>query len=210
MAIGGLFHDRDDADRFVWMRGLVDGVAARRPGCVLRGPVWKQHGPAANRRWSTATTCCCCGRRTRHPAPGPAARRSGPRDAVPSGWSSPRGCTSPVAAPARGSRSPSSRCWPRLSGRRSPPGAPSPPRTPSPHSRSAPTTRSSGRPPSPTHASYVAALTALDRDPAWLRTMSRPRRPRCPRRDPPPPPHRPLVPPARGIVPHEMVWGGGT
>ena len=42
-AIGGLFHDRDDADRFVWMRGF----ARRRPEALAAGrrlAAW----PAAN------------------------------------------------------------------------------------------------------------------------------------------------------------------
>ena len=49
MAIGGLFLDRDDADRFVWMRGF-SSMEARRDalGAFYGGPVWKQHGPAAN------------------------------------------------------------------------------------------------------------------------------------------------------------------
>ena len=49
MAIGGLFHDRDDADRFVWMRGF-SSMEARSDalGAFYGGPVWKQHGPAAN------------------------------------------------------------------------------------------------------------------------------------------------------------------
>ena len=49
MAVGGLFRDRDDADRFVWMRGF-SSMEARRValGAFYGGPVWKQHGPAAN------------------------------------------------------------------------------------------------------------------------------------------------------------------
>jgi hypothetical protein len=49
MAVGGLFHDRDDADRFVWMRGF-DSMESRREALAAfyGGPVWKRHGPAAN------------------------------------------------------------------------------------------------------------------------------------------------------------------
>jgi hypothetical protein len=49
MAIGGLFRDRDDADRFVWMRGF-DSMESRHEALAAfyGGPVWKRHGPAAN------------------------------------------------------------------------------------------------------------------------------------------------------------------
>jgi len=49
MAIGGLFRDRDDADRFVWMRGFAS-MELRREALAgfYGGPVWKEHGPAAN------------------------------------------------------------------------------------------------------------------------------------------------------------------
>jgi hypothetical protein len=49
MAVLGQFRDLDRPDRFVWLRGFPD-MAAR--GRALRefygGPVWKEHGPAAN------------------------------------------------------------------------------------------------------------------------------------------------------------------
>lgn len=49
MTIGGLFHDRDDADRFVWMRGFASMEERREAlAAFYGGPVWKQHGPAAN------------------------------------------------------------------------------------------------------------------------------------------------------------------
>jgi hypothetical protein len=49
MRVGGLFRDRDDADRFVWMRGFA-GMPERCEALAAfyGGPVWKQHGPAAN------------------------------------------------------------------------------------------------------------------------------------------------------------------
>jgi hypothetical protein len=49
MAVGGLFHDRDEPDRFVWMRGF-GSMESRREAleAFYGGPVWKQHGPAAN------------------------------------------------------------------------------------------------------------------------------------------------------------------
>jgi hypothetical protein len=49
MAIGGLFHDRDDADRFVWMRGFPSMETRRGAlGAFYGGPVWKEHRDAAN------------------------------------------------------------------------------------------------------------------------------------------------------------------
>jgi hypothetical protein len=48
--IGGLFLDRDDPDRFVWMRGFAS-MEARKVALdafYFGGPAWKAHGPAAN------------------------------------------------------------------------------------------------------------------------------------------------------------------
>ncbi len=49
MRVGGLFRDQANPDRFVWFRGFT-GLAARRAGLTdfYSGPVWRQHGPAAN------------------------------------------------------------------------------------------------------------------------------------------------------------------
>ena len=50
IAIGGLFEDRDDPDRFVWMRGFAS-MEARKDALTafyFGGEAWKQHGPAAN------------------------------------------------------------------------------------------------------------------------------------------------------------------
>jgi quinol monooxygenase YgiN len=49
MRLGGLFRDRDDPDRFVWMRAFAS-LEARRAALTAfyGGPVWKTHGPAAN------------------------------------------------------------------------------------------------------------------------------------------------------------------
>lgn len=49
MRIGGLFRDRDDPDRFVWMRGFSD-MDRRRAAleAFYTGPVWRAHGGAAN------------------------------------------------------------------------------------------------------------------------------------------------------------------
>jgi hypothetical protein len=49
MAVGGLFHDRDDPDRFVWMRGF-ESMESRCEALAAfyGGPVWKAQGPAAN------------------------------------------------------------------------------------------------------------------------------------------------------------------
>jgi hypothetical protein len=49
MAIGGLFLDRDDPDRFVWMRGFASMEERREAlAAFYGGPVWKEHGPTAN------------------------------------------------------------------------------------------------------------------------------------------------------------------
>ncbi|MFL1440295.1 NIPSNAP family protein [Nocardiopsis protaetiae] len=49
MAVLGRFRDLDDADRFVWLRGFAD-MEVRRRGleAFYGGPVWAEHGPAAN------------------------------------------------------------------------------------------------------------------------------------------------------------------
>lgn len=50
MAVLGQFRDLDRPDRFVWLRGFPD-MASRRASleAFYGGPVWKEHGPAANR-----------------------------------------------------------------------------------------------------------------------------------------------------------------
>ncbi|MEO8365148.1 MAG: NIPSNAP family protein [Pseudoxanthomonas sp.] len=49
MRILGQFHDADDADRFVWLRGFT-GMAGRRQALAdfYGGPVWQTHRSAAN------------------------------------------------------------------------------------------------------------------------------------------------------------------
>jgi len=49
MAVLGQFRDLDRPDRFVWLRGFTD-MRSRRAGLTAfySGPVWAQHGPAAN------------------------------------------------------------------------------------------------------------------------------------------------------------------
>lgn len=49
MSVIGQFRDRDEPDQFVWFRGFAD--QAERSAALLRfygGPVWAEHGPAAN------------------------------------------------------------------------------------------------------------------------------------------------------------------
>lgn len=49
MSVIGQFRDRDEPDQFVWFRGFTDHV--ERNAALPRfygGPVWAQHGPAAN------------------------------------------------------------------------------------------------------------------------------------------------------------------
>jgi hypothetical protein len=49
MAVLGQFRDLDRPDRFVWFRGFPD-MPARAAGleAFYNGPVWREHGPAAN------------------------------------------------------------------------------------------------------------------------------------------------------------------
>jgi hypothetical protein len=50
IAIGGLFEDLDDPDRFVWMRGFASMEARREAlqAFYFGSRAWKEHGPAAN------------------------------------------------------------------------------------------------------------------------------------------------------------------
>ena len=51
MGVYGQFRDLDHPDRFVWLRGYPDGSAERRGESLAAfygGPVWAEHGPAAN------------------------------------------------------------------------------------------------------------------------------------------------------------------
>ncbi|CAM4019798.1 NIPSNAP family protein [Kibdelosporangium persicum] len=46
----GLFHDLDNPDRFVWLRGFQD-MRSRKAALIAfyeQGEAWKTHGPAAN------------------------------------------------------------------------------------------------------------------------------------------------------------------
>ncbi len=49
MRVLGQFLDADDPDRFVWLRGFADMPArAASLAAFYGGPVWREHGPAAN------------------------------------------------------------------------------------------------------------------------------------------------------------------
>jgi hypothetical protein len=49
MAVIGQFRDLNDPDRFVWLRGFADmETRTRALEAFYGGPVWKEHGPAAN------------------------------------------------------------------------------------------------------------------------------------------------------------------
>lgn len=51
MGVYGQFRDLDDPNRFVWLRGYPDGSPDRRGEALAAfygGPVWAEHGPAAN------------------------------------------------------------------------------------------------------------------------------------------------------------------
>ena len=208
MAIGGLFRDRDDADRFVWMRGFSSMEARREAlACVLRragleaARPGRQRHDGRQRRRAAAAADRAAAPAARSPA---RARRSGPPRPATSGSSSPPGCTSPATAPARG--------WPRGAAaarlgardhgrhvahrarREHLPRAPGPPR---------PRVRLDGHVRRPR---VVRRRPHRPRPPPRLAPHDgRPRRPRCPRRDPPPPPHRPLLPPARRDSP-SRIW----
>ncbi|KXK60323.1 NIPSNAP family containing protein [Micromonospora rosaria] len=49
MAVLGQFRDLDRPDQFVWLRGFTD-MRSRRTSLTVfySGPVWSEHGPAAN------------------------------------------------------------------------------------------------------------------------------------------------------------------
>ena len=207
-AIGGLFHDRDDPDRFVWMRGFAS-MEARKDALdrVLLRRARRGRSTGGRQRDDDRQR-----RRPAAPADRPAAPAGGARPSSAGrgdrhlrrvGRSSPSGSTNPATAPATGSPRTSAPASPTPSARTSPPGAPNPPRTPSPPCPSAPTTPSSGRATFGDEASYAAALAALGQRP---RLAAYPRRARPPRRhhpDPPPPPHRPVLPRSAGIVRYE-------
>ncbi|MEP9362510.1 NIPSNAP family protein [Nocardioides sp. CN2-186] len=49
MTVIGQFRDLDRPDRFVWLRGFADMEGRRRAlEAFYGGPVWAEHGPAAN------------------------------------------------------------------------------------------------------------------------------------------------------------------
>ncbi|QFU88691.1 NIPSNAP family protein [Amycolatopsis sp. YIM 10] len=49
MRVLGQFRDADDPDRFVWLRGFADmAMRAASLAAFYGGPVWAEHGPAAN------------------------------------------------------------------------------------------------------------------------------------------------------------------
>jgi NIPSNAP len=49
MRVIGQFHDLDDPDRFVWLRGFADMESRTRAlEAFYGGPVWKEHAAAAN------------------------------------------------------------------------------------------------------------------------------------------------------------------
>ena len=175
MAIGGLFHDRDEADRFVWMRGFSSMEARRHAlGAFYGGPVWKQHGPAANATMIDSDDVLLL-RPTEPPhpalAPGPrapvGATATGDEWVVVTAWVHEPGhgtCSwlarevQPLLATALGTTvatwrtEPAENTFPALPVRPD-------------HAFVWAATFAD-------HASYAAALTALDRHPAWLRTMT--------------------------------------
>jgi hypothetical protein len=75
MRIIGQFRDLDDPDRFVWLRGFPDMAARTRAlEAFYGGPVWKEHGPAANATMVDHTDVLLL-----KPAPGTAGFRFDPR-----------------------------------------------------------------------------------------------------------------------------------
>ncbi len=175
MAIGGLFRDRDEADRFVWLRGFSSMESRREAlGAFYGGPVWKQHGPAANATMVDSDDVLLL-RPTEppHPALGPGPRA--PAGAVATGdewvvvtaWLHESGqgtcawlaeSVQPLLASALGTTvatwrtEPAENTFPALPVR--------------PEHAFVWTATFAD------HATYAAALTALDRHPAWLRTAT--------------------------------------
>jgi hypothetical protein len=75
MRVIGQFRDLDDPDRFVWLRGFADMEARTRAlEAFYGGPVWKEHGPAANATMVDHTDVLLL-----RPAPGTAGFRFDPR-----------------------------------------------------------------------------------------------------------------------------------
>ena len=176
MAIGGLFHDRDDADRFVWMRGFAS-MEARRDAlaCVLRRAGLEAARPGRQRHDGRQR------RRAAAAADGPAAPAARARPARAGRGHRDRrrvGRRHRLAARARpghllvagGVRPAAAGLGPRDDGRHL---AHRARREHLPRAaRSAPTTRSSGRPPSPTTRRTPPPSAPSTADPAWLRTMT--------------------------------------
>ena len=86
MRVIGQFRDLDDPDRFVWLRGFTDMEARTRAlEAFYGGPVWKEHGPAANATMVDHTNVLLlkpAGRTGRLPLrPAPPARAREPDDA---------------------------------------------------------------------------------------------------------------------------------
>lgn len=80
MRVGGVFHDRGDADRFVWLRGFDDMRARRRAlADFYLGPVWGRHRDAANATMLDSDDVLLL--RPTSP-PRPAANPAGPRPGV--------------------------------------------------------------------------------------------------------------------------------
>ena len=175
MAIGGLFRDRDDPDRFVWLRGFGSMEGRREAlAAFYGGPVWKGHGPAANATMVDSDDVLLL-RPTEppHPALGPGPRA--PAGAVARGdewvvvtaWLHEPGqgtcawlaeSVQPLLASALGTTvatwrtEPAENTFPALPVR--------------PEHAFVWTATFAD------HATYAAALTALDRHPAWLRTAT--------------------------------------
>jgi hypothetical protein len=87
MRIIGQFRDLDDPDRFVWLRGFPDMAARTRAlEAFYGGPVWREHGSAANATMVDHTDVLLL-----KPAGADTAfrlnpvRRPGPRPSVPAG-----------------------------------------------------------------------------------------------------------------------------
>ena len=204
--IGGIFHDRDDPDRFVWMRGFAS-MEARKAAldAFYYGPVWKEHAAAANATMIDSDDVLLL-RPTDPPhppaEPGPASAGRGERH---------------VRRVGPGHRL-AARTRPRHL-RLAHPGRPPGPRPRPRHGRRhlAHRTRREhlprpARPPRPRlrldgHVRRRGDVRRRPRRPGERpRLAAYPRRARPPRRhhpDPQPPPHRPVLPRPAGIVRNE-------
>ncbi len=97
MSLIGQFHDLDNPDRFVWLRGFPDmSERARSLSSFYDGPVWHSNRDTANSTMLDSSDCCSCGRLVATPHSGSPAtgRRWASMPMRTEALSRPRSCTS--------------------------------------------------------------------------------------------------------------------